>query len=56
MSIAVGDKMPEGILGLMGANGPDSLATGELFLATGELFLADGNGAYSRGCGSTCAV
>ncbi len=49
MSIAVGDKMPEGILGLMGANGPDSLATG-------ELFLADGNGAYSRGCGSTCAV
>ena len=31
MTIKAGDRMPDGKLSVMGANGPDSITTGELF-------------------------
>ena len=31
MSIAIGDKMPAGELGVMGADGPDKVSTDALF-------------------------
>ena len=34
MTIQVGERMPEGALGYMGPNGPDTITTAELFGGT----------------------
>ena len=49
MTIAVGDKMPVGAFGIMGANGPDSLATDELFSGK-KVVLVSVPGAFTPTC------
>lgn len=49
MTITVGDKMPDGVLGIMGASGPDSLATDELFSGK-KVVLVSVPGAFTPTC------
>jgi len=49
MTIAVGDKMPVGVFGIMGENGPDSLATDELFSGK-KVVLVSVPGAFTPTC------
>jgi len=49
MTIAVGDKMPAGVLGIMGPSGPDSLATDELFSGK-KVVLVSVPGAFTPTC------
>jgi len=49
MTIANGDKMPNGVLGIMGENGPDSLTTDELFSGK-KVVLVSVPGAFTPTC------
>jgi len=49
MTIANGDKMPSGVLGIMGENGPDSLTTDELFSGK-KVVLVSVPGAFTPTC------
>jgi len=49
MTIANGDKMPSGALGIMGENGPDSLTTDELFSGK-KVVLISVPGAFTPTC------
>jgi len=49
MTIANGDSMPSGVLGIMGENGPDSLTTDELFSGK-KVVLVSVPGAFTPTC------
>lgn len=49
MTIAVGDKMPDGVLGIMGEKGPDSLATDQLFSGK-KVVIVSVPGAFTPTC------
>lgn len=49
MTIAVGDKMPDGVLGIMGEKGPGSLVTDKLFSGK-KVVLVSVPGAFTPTC------
>jgi glutaredoxin/glutathione-dependent peroxiredoxin len=49
MTIKVGDKMPDGVFGIMAKSGPDTLATDELFSGK-KVVLVSVPGAFTPTC------
>ena len=49
MTIAAGDRMPDGVFGIMDANGPNSLSTDELFSGK-KVILVSVPGAFTPTC------
>ena len=52
MTLAIGDKLPEGTLKTMGADGPTDVTTGDLFSGQKVAFLGV-PGAFTPGCHKT---
>jgi peroxiredoxin len=49
MTIAAGDRMPDGVFGIMDANGPNSLSTDEMFSGK-KVILVSVPGAFTPTC------